>query len=149
MHWPWQLAPQFALHDAVHSDEFASEAHWPWQLPEQSASHEPSQLKLPGLAVQLPLQFASQLPVHDALAVAVHPPLHDAWSDAAHEAWKLIGVQSAVHPPDVTIWHCASAVMSTFPQSERTSARATRGADPIASAARARTRVGTRRRSVI
>ncbi len=133
----------------MHSDWLASDWHSAWQLPEQSASQEPSQLKLPGLAVQLPLQFAWQFVLHDAVAVAVHPPLHDAWSCAEHEAWKLMGVHCAVHPPEVSSVHCALAWTSMFPHEDRMSARAARGTDPSANAARARTEVETRRRRVM
>ena len=51
--------------------------------------------------ITLPSQLALHPPVQLTSADAVHMPLHDTERLAEHCAWKLIGVQLAVHPPDV------------------------------------------------
>ena len=71
--------------------------HDPWHVVSQS----PSQLKLPGFAVQLPSQPPVHPPVQLTSADAEHIPVHETERFAWHCAWKLIGVHWTVHPPDV------------------------------------------------
>jgi hypothetical protein len=49
------------------------------------------QLKLPGLAVHLPMQVAPHEPVHEASAFTLHSP--------SHSATTVRGVHLAVQPP--------------------------------------------------
>ncbi len=53
-------------------------------MPSHVASQSPSQLKLPGFAVQLPSQLALHPPVQFTSADAEHIPLHDTERFAEH-----------------------------------------------------------------
>jgi hypothetical protein len=99
------------------------DVHCPEQDAIASASHEPWQSN-PPLALQLPMQLPVQLAVQPASIPPLHPPMQLASSEAEQEAEKLMGVQFAVHPPDVWSVHIAVEFRSRLPHAGRKSARA-------------------------
>jgi hypothetical protein len=101
------------LHEASHCDWLALLEQSLEQCPSQSLLQDPSQLKFP--PVQPPLQLLSQVDWQFASMVAVHWPLQLASSCAEHWTSTLIGVQFAVHPPDVSIVHVSFPEKSMSP----------------------------------
>jgi hypothetical protein len=77
------------------------------QLPSHVALQFAAQLNVPGVSVQLASQLPAHDPVHPTSAVAVHWPVHPTSRSAAHEASTFGGVQSALHPPEVSTLHLA------------------------------------------